>query len=30
VRIKAKIVAKAQNTAGGPWRTVTRIVRLTN
>jgi Tol biopolymer transport system component len=29
-RLKAKIVAKAQNVAGGPWSSVTRSVRLTN
>jgi Tol biopolymer transport system component len=29
-RLKAKIVAKAQSAAGGPWSTVTRSVRLTN
>jgi Tol biopolymer transport system component len=29
-RLKVKIVAKAQDAAGGPWSTVTRTVRLTN
>jgi Tol biopolymer transport system component len=29
-RLKAKISAKAQNAAGGPWSTVSRSVRLTN
>jgi TolB protein len=29
-RLKAKIVARSQNAAGGPWSTVSRSVRLTN